>query len=235
MNAYICKVHKYKCKYSKMSLSLTLIIIIVTVLISMQGFNKEEFLYKMALSPYDVKHKNQHFKLISHIFVHADWTHLLFNMMSFYFLGDALLNISPQETYDISGGLVQTYGFVAGNLHFLVLYFVGGFFATFYPMLRNQDNPNYVSLGASGAVSSVIFAMILWNPAIKLQLIFLPGIGIPAYVFGPLYLAFEFWAFRKNKTNIAHDAHIGGAIFGIIYVLIINFDKGKELFTIIFK
>ncbi|MES2589503.1 MAG: rhomboid family intramembrane serine protease [Bacteroidota bacterium] len=216
-----------------MSLSLTLIIIIITVLISMQGFNNQDFLYKMALSPYNVKHKKQHFKLISHIFVHSDWPHLLFNMMSFYFLGDALLNIQPYAAAHISGGLVQTYGFVNGNLHFIVLYFVGGFFATFWPMIRNQDNPNYISLGASGAVSSVIFAMLLWNPAIELQLMFLPGIGIPAYVFGPLYLAFEFWAFKRAKTNIAHDAHIGGAVFGVLYVLIINIDKGKEFFSTI--
>lgn len=217
-----------------MSVTLPIIIIIITVLISMQGFNNQDFLYKMALSPYEVKHNKKYFKLITHIFVHADWTHLLFNMMSFYFLGDALLDMIPSEQFNISPGLIQTYGFVQGNLHFLILYFVGGFFATFWPMLRNQDNINYVSLGASGAVSSVIFAMILWNPAIELQFMFLPGIGIPAYVFGPIYLAFEFWAFKKAKTNIAHDAHIGGAIFGIFYILVINFDKGKDFFTQLF-
>ncbi len=218
-----------------MSLSLITILIIVTVLTSMQGFNKPDFLYRMALSPYKVKHEKKQYMLISHIFVHADWAHLLFNMMSFYFLGEALLNVEENAAYNIKDGLEQTYGFVQGNLHFLVLYFVGGFFATFWPMLRNQDNPSYVSLGASGAVSSVIFAMIMWNPAVELQLMFLPGIGIPAYLFGPLYLIFEFWAFKKSKTNIAHDAHIGGAIFGILYVLIINFDKGKDLFMLIFK
>lgn len=188
----------------------------------------------MALSPYEVKHHKKKAKLLTHIFVHSDWGHLLFNMLSFYFLGDALLNINPQAEQHISGGLIQVYGEVLGNLHFIVLYFVGGFFATFWPMIRNQDNPNYVSLGASGAVSSVIFAMIIWNPFIELQLIFLPGIGIPAYIFGPLYLAFEFWAFRHGNTNIAHDAHIGGAIFGVIYILIINIEKGKELLNIIF-
>ena len=218
-----------------MSLSLTLIIIIITVLISLQGFNNQDFLYRMALSPHDVKHNKRYYKLISHIFVHSDWPHLLFNMMSFYFLGDAILNIPADPSHAISGGLVQTYGFVQGNIHFLILYFVGGFFATFWPMIRNQDNSRYVSLGASGAVSSVIFAMLLWNPAIELQLMFLPGIPIPAYVFGPLYLAFEFWAFKRAKTNIAHDAHIGGAVFGLLYVLIINSEKGKEFFNIIFR
>lgn len=218
-----------------MAFSITLIIIIATVLVSLQGFNNQEFMYKMALSPYEVKHYKKSYKLITHMFVHADWAHLLFNMISFYYLGDALLYLTASPANQISDGLIATYGFPMGTAHFLVLYFLGGLFATLWPMVRNQDNPNYLSLGASGAVSSVIFAMILWNPTIELGIIFLPGISFPAYIFGPIYLAFEFWAFKRGKSNIAHDAHIGGAVFGIIYILIINIDKGKELFNLILR
>lgn len=216
-----------------MSLSITLIIIIFTVIVSIQGFNNRDFMYRMAFSPYDVKHRGKHLKFLTHMFVHSDWGHLLFNMLSFYFLGDALLYYTASPMNHISDGLIATYGPIAGIAHFLVLYLLGGIVATLWPMIRNHDNPSYVSLGASGAVSSVIFAMIIWNPKMELMLMFIP-IPIPAYIFGPLYLAFEFWAFRRGKTNIAHDAHIGGAIFGIIYILIINIEKGKQLITLIF-
>jgi membrane associated rhomboid family serine protease len=216
-----------------MSLSLTLIIIIITVLVSMQGFRDSAFLMKFSFSPYEVKHHKRLEKLVTHMFVHADWPHLIFNMMSFYFLGDALLNLKAYPTYQISAGLIETYGFFQGNMHFFILYFFGGIFATIWPMIKNQDNPSYTSIGASGAVSSVVFAMMLWNPALELQLLFIP-IPIPAYIFGPLYLLFEFYAFKRNKTNIAHDAHIGGALFGIIYVLFINIDKASQAFKIIF-
>lgn len=210
-------------EFTNMSLSITLIIIIFTVLVSMQGFNNEEFKYKFAFSPYDVKHHNKYFKVLTHMFLHSDWTHLIFNMISFYMFG---------EMIEIE--LMLKFGVVEGKIHFILIYFLGGFFATLWPMIRNHDNPNYISLGASGAVSSLIFAAIIWNPSMEMGLIFLPGIFIPAYIFGPLYLAFEFWAFKRAKTNIAHDAHIGGAVFGIIYILVINFDKGKELIQLIF-
>ena len=200
-----------------MSLSFTLIIIIVTVLVSIQGFGKEEWMHKLSLSPYEIKHHRKGYKFITYLFVHADWAHLLFNMISFYMFGEMM------ETE-----LKATYGVINGQIHFLILYFIGGVFSTFWPMIRNQDNPNYISLGASGAVSSIIFGAILWNPTMQLGIIVLPGNMIPAYIFGPLYLAFEFWAFKRAKTNIAHDAHIGGALFGLLYILIINFEKGKD-------
>ena len=205
-----------------MALSITLLIIIATVLVSLQGFNNQDFMFRLAFSPYDVKHRGKYFKIFTHMFLHSDWAHLIFNMLSLYFLGRLL-----------EAQLGMEYGLIKGSLHFVVIYFLGGFFATLWPMVRNHDNPSYMSLGASGAVSAVIFAAIIWNPTMELMLMFIP-VPIPAYIFGPLYLAFEFWAFKRAKTNIAHDAHIGGAFFGIVYVLIINIDKGKDLITLIF-
>jgi membrane associated rhomboid family serine protease len=160
--------------------------------------------------------------MIGHLFIHADVMHLAFNMMSLYFLGTIL----EQE-------LIYTYGEVRGESHFFVIYVLGGLFATLIPYIRHQDNPSYKALGASGAVSAVIFAAIVWNPQMELMIMFLP-IPIPAYIFGPLYIAFEYWADRRGGTGIAHDAHIGGAIFGILYVLIINIDKGKEFLSALF-
>ncbi|MFN5031623.1 MAG: rhomboid family intramembrane serine protease [Flavobacteriia bacterium] len=207
---------------NQLPISFLMIIIIVTVLVSLNAFNKSLVLDKMVYSPYRVKHEKEYYRLVSHMFIHADSVHLIFNMMSLYFLGSFLEN-----------ELMFSFGSIGGEVHFLILYFFGGLFSTLIPFSRNQDNSNYRALGASGAVSAVIFAAIIWNPTMKLSLLFLP-IPIPAYIFGPIYLAFEYWADRRGGTGIAHDAHIGGAIFGVIYVLIINIDKGKEFLSVIF-
>ena len=205
-----------------MTFTLLKIIIIVTVIVSLNAFKDNALMDKLIYSPYRSKHNREYYRMLGHILIHADSTHLIFNMMSLYFLGSLL----EQE-------FMFQYGGLNGEIHFLVLYILGGLFATLIPYMRNQDNPNYRSLGASGAVSAVIFAAIIWNPTMELGLLFIP-IPIPAYIFGPLYLAFEYWADRRGNTGIAHDAHIGGAIFGILYVLIINIDKGKDFFSIIF-
>ncbi len=206
-----------------MDFSILTIIIIATVIVSYLAFNNRELMNKMLYIPYDCKHNNNYSRILTHLFVHADYGHLIFNMFSLYFLGDALLKY----------GLESTYGIFSGQVHFFLLYFFGGLFATLIPYVRNQDNPNYRSLGASGAVSAVIFAAIIWHPTMELSLLFIP-IPIKAYIFGPLYLLYEFYADKKGNTGIAHDAHIGGAIFGVLYVLIINIDKGKEFIEAIF-
>jgi len=206
-----------------MSISITYIIIAITALISIQGFNSKEFSYKMSFSPYLAKHYNQKFRFFTHMFVHSDWGHLFFNMFSFYMFGSYL-----------ESELVILYGLTKGSVYYVALYVLGGLFATLWPFIRHQDEDSYYSVGASGAVSAIIFATILWTPQMEMGLIFLPFF-IPGYIFGPLYLAFEYFAFRRGKSNIAHDAHIGGAVFGIIYILIINIDKGKDFVNLIFN
>lgn len=206
-----------------MDFSILTIIIIATSIISYMAFNNKALMDKTLYIPYDCKYNKNYKRMITHLFVHADYGHLFFNMFSLYFLGESLLKY----------GLEPTYGAVTGQAHFFVLYFFGGLFATLIPFVRNQDNPNYRSLGASGAVSAVIFAAIIWHPTMELNLLFIP-IPIKAYIFGPLYLLYEFYADKKGQSGIAHDAHIGGAIFGVFYVLIINIDKGREFIEAIF-
>jgi len=202
--------------------TITLIIIIITSLISFNVFKKNELFYKYAYIPYKVKIQHDYYRLISYIFLHADLPHLLFNMFSFYMFGELLekqLNLS--------------YGHFLGSIHFIILYFVGALIATIWPYTRNSENPEYISVGASGAVSSIIFASMFWNPTMEVGIIFLP-FYIPSYIFAPLYLAFEYWSLKRGKSNIAHDAHIGGAFFGIAYVALINFDKIKLFIQLIF-
>jgi membrane associated rhomboid family serine protease len=156
------------------------------------------------------------------VFLHADLPHLLFNMFSFFMFGEMFEN-----------QLKLQYGVFVGNINFLIFYFVGGLIATIWPFIRNSENPNYLSVGASGAVSSIVFAAMLWNPTMEVGIIFLP-FYIPAYIFAPIYLAFEYWSLKKGKSNIAHDAHIGGALFGVLFVALINVEKIKLFIQLIF-
>ena len=203
-------------------LSILFVVIGMNILISSQVFKSNAWREKLILSPYLIKHDGQWYRLFSHSWIHADWQHLLFNMASLYFLGDLILN-----------NWLDLYGDLKGTGLFLFLYLVGGVAATIFPYLKNQDNSSYRALGASGAVSAVIFSAILWNPTMKLGILFIP-FPIPAYIFGPLYLLIEYFAMRNIKTGVAHDAHLGGALFGILFVLFLNLDKGKDFLNLFF-
>jgi len=200
-------------------IGITEIIVGLTCLISIQAFNKQNFQDQCLYVPYNVKHYNEYYRILSHMLVHADFTHLAFNMISLYYLGSYL-----EMELNYAYGTMGTY-------YYMLIYLLGGIAATVLPFIRNSDNSMYRSLGASGAVSSVIFATILWNPELELMLLFIP-IPIKAYVLGPLYLAFEYFSMKKGASGIAHDAHIGGAIFGILFVLLIDADKGVKFLEI---
>ena len=204
-----------------MTLTALTLIMIATILVSLNAMNNEELKDRMMFIPYISKNDKQSYRIFSHMFVHADFQHLVFNMMSLYFLGSAL-------EYE----LIFQFGFLKGEINFVLLYLLGGLFSTLIPYARNHDNPIYRSLGASGAVSAVVFAFIIWNPFAELLIFF--AIPMPAWLFGVLYLAFEIWSDKKGNTGIAHDAHIGGAIFGVIFILIINIEKGKDLLNLVF-
>lgn len=199
-----------------MGINILTAIIIITILLSWRAFENIEIKNKWTFSPYLVKHNQQHYRIFSHIWIHADTAHLAFNMMSLYFLGGLL-----------QGELNLYFSPLQGQIHFTAIYLIGGLFATIIPFYRNKDNQSYLSLGASGAVSAVVFAAILWRPDVELGIILLP-FHFPAVWFGIFYMGYEIWMAKRGGTGIAHDAHIGGAILGILYVLIINSSKGSE-------
>ncbi len=198
-----------------MEITIHTVILATTVIVSLNAMNNASLKDRMMYVPYLCKRDHQYYRILSHLLIHADFTHLLFNMMSFYYLGKGL-----------EFQFIERFGLLQGELYFLTLYLLGGLFATLIPYSRNQDNPGYRSLGASGAVSAVIFAFVLWNPNVQLLVMFIP---MKAWVFGFVYLAYEFYADKKGNTGIAHDAHIGGAIFGIIFILLIDIERSKHI------
>lgn len=195
--------------------SISFLIILITCLVSFSGFKRQKLIGRYSFSPYYIVHQKEYYRIFSHAFFHANQAHLFFNMISLFLVGRFL------EYY-----FVRHFGVLLGEFHFLVIYFGGTAFGTLHAFKKYKDNPNYQSIGASGAVSSVIFGLILWVPTIEFLLFFV--IPMKAYVFGLLFLAFEYFSMKKYQSNVAHDVHIISALFGVFYILCINFDKGIE-------
>jgi membrane associated rhomboid family serine protease len=187
------------------SAPITYSLIALNVIISLIGFSNADFLDKTILWPYMVKRKNQYFRFISSGFIHADWVHLIFNMISFYFFGKAI------EYYFSDYGL-------GGNLSYILLYFLGIIIADIPSYIKHQDDYHYKSLGASGAVSAVIFACILFQPWGTILIYFIP---MPFIVFAFVYLGYCIYMSKKNIGYVNHDAHLWGSLFGLVFTLVL--------------
>ena len=203
---------------------ITSFLVAITVLVSVVAMNNTSLKYKYVFFPYRMRREKEHYRLISHAFLHGDYLHLFFNMFVLFHFGRIIELL-----------LVQKNGLLVGSIQYVLLYFLGIVAAAIWPFVRHQNNPAYMSLGASGAVASVLFAVIIWLPDAPLYLLFIP-FEIKAWVFGLLYLGFEYYQSKRDgQTGIAHDAHFGGAIFGIVYILWVDIDIGKAFIHYIFN
>lgn len=203
----------------------TYIIIGITAAISIWCFSNRELKYKLTFSPYAAKHHKRWYNVFTHAFVHADYIHLIFNLFVLYSFG---YQKSPFGDYGLEADFLRFFGSL-GTLWFVLLYIGGILFATLPAFYKHSENPNYLAVGASGAVSAVLFSSIIIHPFESLQFIFLPGVPIYFIVFGVLYLAYEIYMSKRGKDNIAHDAHFSGAIFGILFTLVIRPETLTEL------
>jgi membrane associated rhomboid family serine protease len=195
-------------------MTITVIIIIITVLISISAFSNQKIMNDLIFYPPAVSNNNQYYRFITCGVIHADYGHLFFNMLALYFFGQFVEN-----AFEFIFG-------VAGKILYLLLYVLALIASLLPTYFKNKDNSYYRSLGASGAVSAVIFAGIILDPANKIYLMFIP-IGIPGFVFGPVYLLISAWLDRKGSDNINHSAHIWGALFGIVFLVVAGYASGK--------
>ncbi|HEX5151915.1 MAG TPA: rhomboid family intramembrane serine protease [Parafilimonas sp.] len=191
-------------------MSITIIIIIITSVTSFMAFRDNNLMDKLIFYPPDIAKRKQWYRFFSNGLIHADIGHLLFNMMSLYFFGDYV----NDKFLEIFGN--------SGNMLFLVMYVSALAICLIPTYMSNKDNFYYRSLGASGAVSAVIFASILLYPAAELILFFLP-IPIPGFIFGPLYLIITAYLDKRGSSGINHSAHLWGALYGVAFVVVLSF------------
>lgn len=188
-----------------MELSITLIIVVITVLVSIGAFNNQKIMDDLIFHPPAVSQRNQWYRFFSAGLVHADVTHLAFNMISLYLFGrfveQAFLGLFAEK----------------GKLLFLAMYILALPISLLPTYFKNRHNYHYYGLGASGAVSAVVFAGLLLAPTIRVGFFLLPPI-IPGYIFAPLYVIISVVLARKGGDNINHSAHIWGAVFGLLFV-----------------
>jgi membrane associated rhomboid family serine protease len=190
-----------------MELSITLIIIIVTVLVSISGFSSPKVIDDLIFYPPAVTQQKQWWRFFTCGLIHADFGHLILNMYALYIFG-----INVEKAFI---GIFGKYG----NFAYLLMY-ISALVVCLLPTYRkHKNNYYYRSLGASGAVSAVVFCFILLYPLQKLGLIFLP-VMIPGFIFGALYLIISSILERRSGDNINHSAHIWGAIYGIVFLTI---------------
>jgi membrane associated rhomboid family serine protease len=194
----------------------TIGLIIANVIFSLIGFSNAVMVDKTIMWPYRVARENQYFRFITSGFLHADWMHLIFNMFTLFFFGRNL------EMYFSYYGL-------GGNFSYLALYFLGLIISDIPSYLKHKDDYNYRSLGASGAVSAVVFATIVFSPWSPIYLY--GALKISAAVYAVLYILYCVYMGKKSGDNINHDAHLWGSLFGLAFTLILIAYLQSALFT----
>ena len=186
---------------SNLVMSIPVILLIVfNVLISYKGFSESPFFERYKFSVLAIQQK-QFFRLLSSGFLHVDTAHLIFNMFALYMFGDVVIQIT-------------------GVFLFMMIYILSLLAGNYFTYVNHKNEPSYSAVGASGAVSGIVYSSILLFPQMQLALIFFP-IPMPGYVFGILYLLYTLFGMKRRRDNIGHTAHFGGAVSGFVITLII--------------
>lgn len=179
----------------------TIVLIVITAIISIAAFSNQNFFRFLALEPYRMKRSKEFHGVATSGFVHANYIHLLLNMYVLFIFGAVL-----EQTLE--------------SKWFLVVYVVSLLLGSLYPYIKYRDDPDYVAIGASGAVSGVVFSYCLFWP---MHMLYLFGVvPMPAVIFALLYVAYSIFAMKRAQDNIGHEAHLAGAVGGLVATAIIE-------------
>jgi membrane associated rhomboid family serine protease len=182
---------------------ITFIIILLTVLTSLAAFNNAKLMGDYIFDPMRVSKRKQYYRFITSGFLHADAAHLIFNMLSLYFFGP------PVEVV-----FKAVMGQSTGSMLYVLMYLSALLICLLPTFFKNRNNPYYLGLGASGAVSAVIFSVLLLGPTTEVIFIVIP---MPGFIFAPLYLIISAVLEKRGRDNVNHSAHIWGALYGLAF------------------
>jgi membrane associated rhomboid family serine protease len=188
-------------------MSVTIAIIIITSLISIGGFQNQKIINDLIFYPPAIAHQNQWYRFITCGLIHADWAHLFFNMFTLYIFGK-YMEESFQQIFENKGKVLYVILYVSSLIVCLL--------PTYF---QQKENIAYRSLGASGAVSAIVFAFMFLYPTQGIGLLFIP-IFIPGFIFGPVYLIITSILANKGGSHINHSAHFWGAVYGVVFLII---------------
>lgn len=182
---------------------ITYALIAITCVVSWVAFNNRKLADRLILWPPAIDKHKQYDRLVTYGFIHADFMHLLFNMITLFFFGPQIERLMGQV-----------------GVWVYPLFYVSALVVSILPTyLKNQHNPNYLSLGASGAVSAILFAYILVRPWSIIGVFFIP---MPAILFAVLYVGYSIWMDRRGGDRINHSAHLAGAAYGVLFMLVME-------------
>ena len=194
-------------------MSITLILIILTAGISVYAWSNQDLLDKWVFHPFSISKKNQWYRFVTSGFLHADMTHLFFNMLSLYFFGGA-----------VERAFLGNFGYEIGIAFYLLIYIGGMIIADIPTYFKHKKDYDYRALGASGAVSAVIFSGILFNPLVSICPFFV--FCMPGFLFGLLYLIYSYYEARRMAGAINHSAHFYGAVYGFVLSFLLVENSG---------
>jgi len=199
----------------------TLMLIIIISLVSVMSFSQRDILNQLQFNAYKIIHRHQYYRILTHAFVHAGWEHLVVNMIVLYSFGAIV-----EQYFQINFGRIGTY-------YYLILFFGSIIFSTLLSLYKQKDNPYYNAVGASGAVSAVLFTAIFFQPWAPIY--FFGVLPIPGIIFGGLYLYYSYYMSTKKSDNIGHDAHFLGAIFGFIFPILLRPELFMDFVNVLFS
>ena len=191
---------------------ITIIIIAITAIVSLIAFSQRQMLNSMLFNAYLVWNHRKFYRLFSHGLIHGSTGHLFFNMLTLYFFGT-----STEQWFRAA------WGDVWGSVLFVVMYVSAFAVSSLADLRKYRYEPKYNALGASGAVSAVLFASVLFDPMMGIYIYLIP-IPIPGFVFAPRYLRYCWWMAKRNRDNIGHTAHFWGAVYGFVFPIIFRPD-----------
>jgi membrane associated rhomboid family serine protease len=194
-----------------------------TLATSLAAFQNQYLKEKFILRPYAFVHRKQYFTVLTSGLIHADWNHLLLNMFTFYFFAFRLegyfLRLQSEVVGEIPTQTQQTFNEILGHTKFFLIYLISMVLADLTTIIKYKDIPGYASLGASGAISGLVMSTVILAPAMD-ERIMIWGI-LPGWLFAVIYLSYSYYAARKMMDNVAHEAHLWGAVAGIIFTFVL--------------